>query len=84
MSMGRLYEYRQMLCLSILLRHGKVMHRRDVNTSRAERYYVDIYGVRIGKEGLQKDPSIFQQGPAANIICKTHALNQQGIETDER
>lgn len=76
MSMGQSYEYRQMLCLSILRRHGKAMHRRDVNTSRAERHHVDIYGNRVGKEQLQKDPMILPPGPAANIIGNTHALTQ--------
>lgn len=52
------------------------MHRRDVNTSRAERHHVDIYGNRVGKEQLQKDPMILPPGPAANIIGNTHALTQ--------
>ena len=48
------------------------MHIKDVNTSRAEPHHVDIYGVRVGKEQLRKDPIIFQQGPAANIVGITH------------
>lgn len=72
-NMGKLYEYRQMLCLSILPRHGKVMHRRTVNTS-AKHHHADIYGSRVGKEQLEKDPIIFQRGPATNIVGNTHTL----------
>lgn len=45
-----------------------------VNTSRAERHRVDIYGSRVGKEQLEKDSIIFQQGPATNIVGNTHTL----------
>ena len=48
------------------------MHRRDADTSRAERQHVDIYGIRVGKEQLEKDPIIFEPGPAADITSDTH------------
>lgn len=73
-NMGQLYEYRQMLCLSILPRRGKVMHRSTVNTSPAEHDHADIYGSRVGKEQLEKDPTIFLRGPAIDIIRNTHTL----------
>lgn len=61
-----------MRCLSILHRHGKVMHCSTVNTSRAENNHADIYGSRVGKEDLEKDPIIFEQGPAPNLTGNTH------------
>ena len=72
--MGQLYEYRQMLCLSIPPRRGKVTHRSTINTSRAKHYHADIYGNRGGKEQLEKDPIIYQRDGAANIIGNTHTL----------
>lgn len=50
------------------------MHRSTVNTSRAEHNHADIYGSRVGKEELEKDPVIFEQGPAPNLNGKTHTL----------
>lgn len=82
-NMGQLYEYRQMLCLSILPRHGKVIHRRTVSTSRAEHHDADIYGSRVGKKQLEKDPIIFQRGPATNNIGNIHTRTHQAIQTDE-
>ena len=50
--------------------------RRTVNPSRAERHHADIYGSRVGKEQLEKDPTIFQRGPAANLVGNTHTLTR--------
>lgn len=80
-----MYEYRQMLCLSILRRHGKVWHRREINKSRAEPQNVDIYAARTGKEQFLKDPLISQSGPdGVSIFGNTHTVTQQVIGTNER
>ena len=50
--------------------------RRTVNPSRAERHHADIYDSRVDKEQLEKDPIIFQRGPAANIVGNIHTLTR--------
>ena len=71
--MGQLYEYRQMLCLSILPRHGKVMRSRTVTTSRAEYHHTDIFGSKVGEKQLLKDPIIYQRDEH-EIISNIHTL----------
>lgn len=58
-----------MPCLSIRLEHGKVVFYQTISASDTKEFGTDIYGTRLGKGQLAKDPIIFQRGEAANITC---------------
>ena len=62
----------------------KGMQRSTVNASHAKRHDVDIYGSRVGKGQLEKDPIIFQRDPANNILGNTYAQTHRAIRADER
>ncbi|KAL9040340.1 MAG: hypothetical protein Q9214_004527 [Letrouitia sp. 1 TL-2023] len=63
------FESCRMRCLSIPPKHGKVtcvwILPRLIALNACNK---DIYGTRTGKDQLEKDPIIFQRGPATNII----------------
>ena len=50
--------------------------RRTGSPSRTERHHADIYGSRVDKEQLEKDPIIFERGPVADLVGKTHTLTR--------
>ena len=69
-----------MLYRSIRLKHGKVLQCHG-GMRVVLIFNADIYGTRLGKGQLAKDPRVFQRDEAANIVSATLPLNTRQVHS---